>query len=62
MLCIEIIWFIYKDKETNYLYSLDNFKDNEEVDARGNVLKRYLKGLYGVLPLPSIIGSEDGDK
>lgn len=56
------IWFIYKDKETNYLYSLDNFKDNEEVDARGNVLKRYLKGLYGALPLPSIIGSEDGDK
>lgn len=62
MLCIEIIWFIYKDKETNYLYSLDNFKDNEEVDAMGNVLKRYLKGLYGALPLPSIIGSEDGDK
>jgi AAA15 family ATPase/GTPase len=53
------IWFIYKDKEANYLYSLDNFKDNREVDARGNVLKRYLKGLFGALPLPSIIGNED---
>lgn len=55
------IWFIHKDKESNYLYSLDDFKDNGEVDARGNVLKRYLKGLYGALPLPSIIGNEEAD-
>jgi len=56
------IWFIYKDKDGNYLYSLDDFKDNEKVDARGNVLKRYLKGMYGALPLPNLGGIIDENK
>lgn len=56
------IWFIFKDKDGNYLYSLNDFKDNKEVDARGNVLLRYLKGLYGALPLPNIGGIADDSK
>lgn len=48
------IWFIYKDSDGNYLYSLNDFKDNKENDARGNVMIRYLKGLYGALPLPTL--------
>jgi hypothetical protein len=56
------IWFIYKDKEGNYLYSLDEFKDNKTNDARGNVLIRYLKGMYGALPLPNLGGFLDEDE
>jgi AAA15 family ATPase/GTPase len=48
------IWFIYKDSDGNYLYSLNDFKDNKENDTRGNVMIRYLKGLYGALPLPTL--------
>ncbi len=48
------IWFVYKDSDGNYLYSLNDFKDNKENDARGNVMIRYLKGLYGALPLPTL--------
>ena len=44
------IWFVHKDKENNYLYCLNDFKDNSDIDPRGNVMKKYLKGLFGALP------------
>ena len=46
------IWFIHKDNEGNYLYSLSDFKENSENDTRGNVMIKYLKGLFGALPEP----------
>ena len=46
------IWFVHKDLDGNYLYCLNNFKDNSETDPRGNVMKKYLKGLFGALPEP----------
>ena len=46
------IWFVHKDEDGNYLYCLNDFKDNSETDPRGNVMKKYLKGLFGALPEP----------
>lgn len=46
------IWFVHKDENGNYLYCLNDFKDNSETDPRGNVMKKYLKGLFGALPEP----------
>ncbi len=46
------IWFVHKDGQGNYLYCLNDFKDNSETDPRGNVMKKYLKGLFGALPEP----------
>lgn len=50
------IWFVHKDKEGNYLYCLNDFKDNSDSDPRGNVMKKYLKGLFGALPEPNWFG------
>ena len=46
------IWFIYKDKEEIYLYSLDDINDNE--GARNKTMTSYLKGMFGALPNPNI--------
>ena len=46
------IWFVHKDDESNYLYCLNDFKDNSPNDPRGNVMIKYLKGLFGALPEP----------
>lgn len=50
------IWFVHKDEDGNYLYCLNDFKDNSETDPRGNVMKKYLKGLFGALPEPKWFG------
>ncbi len=46
------IWFVHKDENGNYLYCLNDFKDNSDTDPRGNVMKKYLKGIFGALPEP----------
>lgn len=46
------IWFIHKDNDGNYLYSLRDFKENSENDTRGNIMIKYLKGIFGALPDP----------
>lgn len=46
------IWFVHKDENGNYLYCLNDFKDNSDIDPRGNIMKKYLKGLYGALTEP----------
>lgn len=50
------IWFVHKDENGNYLYCLNDFKDNTDTDPRGNVMKKYLKGLFGALPEPNWFG------
>lgn len=46
------IWFVYKDNEEIYLYSLDNIKAND--GARNKTMISYLKGMFGALPNPKI--------
>lgn len=46
------IWFTHKNEDGNYLYCLSEFKDNSDNDPRGNIMKKYLKGLFGGLPEP----------
>ena len=46
------IWFIHKDNEEFYLYSLDDIKAND--GARNKTMISYLKGMFGALPNPKI--------
>lgn len=48
------IWFIYKENDDVYLYSLDDIKAND--GARNKTIISYLKGLYGALPNPTLQG------
>lgn len=56
------IWFIFKDENNNYLYSLDDFKDNKEIDSRGNMMIKYMKGLFGALPKPTLFKDDVGEE
>ena len=46
------IWFTYKDIESIYFYSLNDFR--AEAGKKSNALTNYLKGKYGALPYPEI--------
>ena len=48
------VWFTYKDEENVYFYSLDSFKNHESDFIRNDILKGYLKGMFGSLPNPNI--------
>ena len=48
------VWFTYKDEEKVYFYSLDSFKNHESDFIRNDILKGYLKGMFGSLPNPNI--------
>lgn len=48
------VWFTYKDDKEVYLYSLDNFKSNIDLQIRNKTMESYLKGLFGALPHPNI--------
>ena len=52
------MWLTDRDKDKVELYSLDEFKDNDERSPRGNILSKYLKGYFGALPYPSVIINE----
>lgn len=47
------IWFTYKDNQTLYFYSLNEFKANKS-DIRNDTLESYLKGMFGALPHPNV--------
>lgn len=49
------VWFTYKDEEKVYFYSLDSFKNHESDFIRNDILKGYLKGMFGSLPNPKNI-------
>lgn len=44
------VWFTYKDKKDVYFYSLDEFKNHSDTSIRNDILKGYLKGMFGALP------------
>jgi len=46
------IWFVYKDEQEIYMYSLNDIKDND--GARNKTMNSYLKGMFGALPNPKI--------
>ncbi len=48
------IWFTYKDDKDVYFYCLNDFKCNSDEGIRNNLLKSYLKGMFGALPHPDI--------
>lgn len=48
------VWFTYKDLEKVYFYSLDSFKTHDNNAIRNDVLKGYLRGMFGSLPNPDI--------
>lgn len=53
------IWFISKDEHSNYMYSLIDFKDNKETDSRGNIMVKYLEGMFWSLPKPTLYDDDD---
>ncbi|WP_273420117.1 AAA family ATPase [Veillonella caviae] len=54
----EQIWFIHKDNERVYLYSLANFTAADDgIRDTTNIIEKYKKGLLGALPDPNLINT-----
>lgn len=53
----EQIWFIHKDEEGIYVYSLADFTAQQGVRDTTNVMEKYSKGALGALPDPELINS-----
>ncbi len=51
------VWFIHKDEEGIFLYSLADFGDAEGVNQGDNMLSHYKRGILGALPAPQFINS-----
>ena len=54
----EQIWFIHRDTEKAWLYSLLEFKAREHgTRDTTDIIEHYKKGLYGALPEPNLINT-----
>lgn len=53
----EQIWFVHKDKDGVYLYSLADFTAQQGVRDTTDVMEKYRKGALGALPDPELINS-----
>ena len=53
----EQIWFVHKDKDGVYVYSLADFTAKDGVRDTSDVMEKYRKGLLGALPDPELINS-----
>lgn len=53
----EQIWFIYKDENDVYLYSLADFTARQGVRDTTDIIEKYKKGVLGALPDPDLIHS-----
>lgn len=53
----EQIWFIHKDENNVYLYSLAEFTAEKGVRDTSDIVNKYQKGLLGALPEPEFIKS-----
>lgn len=51
----EQIWFVHKDEEGVYLYSLLDMLEQEEEHEDGEVMERYRRGALGALPDPDMV-------
>lgn len=53
----EQIWFIHKDEEGVYVYSLAEFTAKQGIRDTTDVIEKYKKGVLGALPDPELIQS-----
>lgn len=53
----EQIWFVHKDKEGVYVYSLADFTAQQGVRDTTDIMEKYRKGALGALPDPDLINS-----
>lgn len=53
----EQIWFVHKDKEGVYVYSLADFTAEQGVRDTTDIMEKYRKGALGALPEPELIQS-----
>ena len=53
----EQIWFVHKDKDGVYVYSLAEFTAQQGVRDTTDVMEKYRKGVLGALPDPGLIRS-----
>lgn len=53
----EQIWFVHKDTDRVYLYSLSDFTAQQGVRDTTDIIEKYKKGALGALPEPDLINS-----
>ena len=53
----EQIWFVHKDEEGVYVYSLADFTAQQGVRDTTDIMEKYRKGTLGALPDPELINS-----
>ena len=53
----EQIWFVHKDEEGVYVYSLADFTAQQGIRDTTDVMEKYRKGVLGALPDPELINS-----
>lgn len=53
----EQIWFVHKDNQGIYLYSLADFTAQDGVRDTTDLIDKYKKGALGALPEPELINS-----
>ena len=53
----EQIWFVHKDEEGVYVYSLADFTAEDGIRDTTNIIEKYKKGVLGALPDPELINS-----
>ena len=53
----EQIWFVHKDEEGVYVYSLADFKARQGVRDTTDIVEKYRRGAFGALPDPELINS-----
>lgn len=53
----EQIWFVHKDEEGVYVYSLADFTAQQGVRDTTDIMEKYKKGALGALPDPELINS-----
>ena len=53
----EQIWFVSKDEEKVYVYSLADFTATDGVRDTSDIIEKYRKGIFAALPEPELIKS-----
>ena len=53
----EQIWFVHKDEEGVYVYSLADFRAEDGIRDTTDIIEKYKKGVLGALPDPELINS-----
>lgn len=53
----EQIWFVHKDPQKVYLYSLAEFSAKDGIRDTSDLIEKYKRGAFGALPEPELINS-----